>query len=46
LIGANVPRDKVTAVIANTETLCARLEDKMFDTKYPARRENSHSRRR
>jgi len=32
----HVPRDKLMAAIANVETLCEWLEEKMFDAKYPA----------
>ena len=40
--GQHVPRDKLMAAIANVETLCEWLEEKMFDTKYRARHENTH----
>ncbi len=42
----HVPRDKLMAAIANIETLCEWLEEKMFDAKYPsiARRQAKNER--
>lgn len=40
--GQDVPGDKLMAAITNVETLCEWLEEKMFDTKYRARHENTH----